>query len=360
MIIMNGNTTNTEHTVTEQALSLLIIAILLLTCLKIAQPFIAAIFGGVVLCVSLWPVYLHLSKLLGNRRKLAAVIMTIITLMIFVIPLSLGADRLLDSIPVLESLADDPTWLSWLNPNNPPAWIAKIPMVGENLTHFWHQGLENLRVDTDKIKPLILQVAKWLLSQGAGFAMTMFEIILATVLAGLMYVNAEDGAHLFRKFARRISNAKSAAVIDVAGHTIRGVSLGVIGTAALQAALSSFGFAIAGIPIYMLLGAVCFITALLQIGTGLVWIPTAIWLGYNDHQAWAIFTVVWGIFINLIDNFIKPYVISKGSNLPLLVIFAGVIGGLLAWGFMGMFIGATLLAVAYTLFMEWLNQDRVG
>ncbi len=354
---MNGTTTNKEHTVIEKALALLIIALLLLTCLKIAQPFIGAIFGGTVLCVSLWPLYIYLSNALGNRRKLAAILMTIITIMIVVVPLGLGAGKLLDSIPILENLAND---TSWLKPGDPPSWLAKIPMFGDRLTQAWEQGIENANMDTDKIRPLLMQSAKWLLSQGAGFAITMLEIILATLIAGMMYVHAEDGAHIIRKFACRIANAKTASVIDVAEHTIRGVSLGVIGTAAIQAALSGFGFAIAGISIYALLGTLCFITALLQIGTGLVWIPTAFWLGYHDHQGWAIFTVGWGIFINVIDNFIKPYFISKGSNLPLLVIFTGVIGGLLAWGFMGMFIGATLLAVAYTLFMDWLNQDRAS
>jgi len=351
------NGTNKEHTVIEKAMGLLFIAALLWTCLMIAKPFIAAIIGGTVICVSLWPLYMDLSKLLGNRRKLAATLMTLITMMIFVVPIGLGAEKLLDNIPFLQSLAND---TSWLKPEEPPAWVIKIPLFGEKLANALQHGLENIKLDADKLRPMLLQAVQWLLSQGAGFAMTMLEVILATLIAGIMYVNAEDAAHMLRKLARRIGSARSAAVIDVAGNTIRGVSLGVIGTAALQALLSGFGFAIAGIPIYTLLGALCILTALLQLGTGLIWIPTAIWLGYHDHQFWAGFTVVWGIFINVIDNFIKPYFISKGSNLPLLVIFTGVIGGLLAWGFMGMFIGATILAVAYTLFSDWLNQDHAS
>jgi len=352
---MNG--ANKEHTVIEKAMGLLFIAALLWTCLKIAQPFIAAIIGGTVICVSLWPLYIYLSKLLGKRRKLAATLMTVITMMIFVIPVGLGVGKLLDNIPVLENLAND---TSWLKPGEPPAWVAKIPLFGEKLGNAWQQGLENINLDAEKVRPMILQAVQWLLGQGAGFAMTMLEVILATVIAGIMYVHAEDAAHMLRKLARRIGSTRSAAVIDVAGNTIRGVSLGVIGTAAMQALLSGLGFAIAGIPIYTLLGALSFIPALLQLGTGLIWIPTAIWLGYHDHQFWAGFTAIWGIFINVIDNFIKPYFISKGSHLPLLVIFTGVIGGLLAWGFMGMFIGATILAVAYTLFCDWLNQDHVA
>lgn len=352
MITMNES--NKEHTVIEKGFALLFIAALLLTCLRIAEPFIAAIFGGIVICVSLWPLYLYLSKILGNRRKLAAVLMTIITMMIFVIPIGMGASKLYDSIPFLENLAND---TSWLKPNEPPAWISNIPVAGGKLANAWQQGLGNIKLDTASVRNALLEITKWLVSHGANFAKTMLEIVLATLIAGFLYVQAEDGTHMLRKLIRRISNTKTAGLIDIAGNTIRGVSLGVIGTAALQSVLSGFGFAIAGIPIYVLLAALCFLTALLQLGTTLVWIPTAFWLGYHDHQGWAIFTVALGIFINVIDNVIKPYFISKGSNLPMLVIFTGVIGGLLAWGFMGMFIGATILAIAYTLFKDWLSQD---
>ncbi len=349
--------THHEHNLVERVTAVLFVGALLWASVKIAEPFIAAIFGAIVICVSLWPIYIWLSKTLGKRRTLAAVLMTLITILIFVVPLGIAVEKLSESIPLLESWASD---TSWLRPGDPPAWVEQIPLIGSRLTATWHQGLAHGILDGEKIRPVLVQSAKWLLSQGAGFARTMLEIILATVLSGFIYVHAEDGTHLLRKLARRVGNTKSAAIIDLAGHTIRGVSLGVIGTAAFQATLSGIGFALAGIPIYALLGVLCFITALMQTGTILIWVPAAIWLGYHDQEGWAAFTVLWHIFINLIDNFIKPYVISKGSNLPLLVIFTGVLGGLLAWGFMGMFIGSTLLAVAYTLFMDWLNQDRVA
>jgi predicted PurR-regulated permease PerM len=270
------------------------------------------------------------------------------------VPVGIGAGKLFEGVSSLESLGGD---LSWLKPGEPPAWVGNIPFAGEKLANAWRQGLENVKIDPERVRPLILQAVKWMLAQGADFALTMAQIILATVIAGLFYVNGEDAARMLKKLAARIGGEHSATVIDVAGRTIRGVSLGVIGTAFLQAFLSGVGFAIAGVPAYTLLGAVCFMTALLQIGTGLVWIPSAIWLGYHEHQGWAAFTVALGIFINTVDNFIKPYFMSKGSDLPLVLIFTGVIGGLLAWGFMGMFVGATLLAVAYTLFHEWLNRD---
>jgi predicted PurR-regulated permease PerM len=188
----------------------------------------------------------------------------------------------------------------------------------------------------------------------------MLQIILATVIAGFLFVHGEDAERMLTKFAARIGGEQSTPVIDVAGKTIRGVALGVVGTAFFQALLSGFGFALAGIPLYSLLALICFMLALMQIGTGLVWLPVAIWLGTHDSQGWAVFTVVLGVFINTMDNFIKPYFMSRGSNLPLLLMFTGVIGGLLAWGFMGMFIGATLLAVAYTLFCEWLDYERAA
>ncbi len=348
---------NIKQTLVEKTTALVVIAVLLVACLKVAQPFIPAILGGTVLCVSLWPLYMHLAHWLGDRRKLTATLMTIITATVFVVPVGIGVGKLLDSVPDLQNLAND---LSWLKPGEPPAWVEKVPVVGGKLANVWHQGLDKIKLDPEKVRPLAVQALQWLLAQGADFAMTMLQIILATVIAGLFYVNGEDAACLLRKLASRIGGEHSAMVIDVAGKTIRGVSLGVIGTALFQASLSGFGFALAGVPAYSLLAVVCFMTALLQIGTGLVWIPVAIWLGYQGHQGWAVFTAVLGIFINTVDGFIKPYFMSKGSDLPLTLIFTGVIGGLLAWGFMGMFVGATLLAVAYTLFREWLNQDHAA
>jgi predicted PurR-regulated permease PerM len=343
-----------RQTLIEKTTAIVFIALLLLACLKVAQPFVPAIVGGTVLCVSLWPFYLHLTGWLGGRRRLAAILLTVFTATVFVVPVGVGAGKLFEGVPALETMVGD---LSWLKPGEPPAWVGKLPLVGGKLAEAWHQGLKNVKPDPEKIRFWVVQAVQWILAQGADFAVAMAQIILATVIAGLFYVCGEDAAAMLRKLAGRIGGEHSALVIDVAGRTIRGVSLGVIGTALLQALLSGFGFALAGVPMYSLLAVVCFVTALLQIGTGVVWIPVALWLGHHDEKGWAVFTVVFGIFINTIDNFIKPYFMSKGSDLPLILIYTGVIGGLLAWGFMGMFVGATLLAVAYTLFREWLERE---
>ena len=143
--------------------------------------------------------------------------------------------------------------------------------------------------------------------------------------------------------------------------TVRAVSLGVIGTALIQALLSGIGFAFAGLASAPILGLLCFLTALLQIGTSVVWIPVAAWLYHLDQDGWAIFTIVWGIMINIMDNVVKPYFIGLSSPLPFLLIMVGVIGGLLAWGFVGIFLGTSLLAVAYSTFFSWLEtRDQAG
>jgi len=142
----------------------------------------------------------------------------------------------------------------------------------------------------------------------------------------------------------------------IAANTVRGVSLGVIGTALIQAILSGLGFALAGIAAAPILGLLCFLSAVMQLGTSVIWIPAAAWLAHVDQNTWAVFTVVWGIAINVMDNFIKPYFIGLSSPLPFLLIMVGVVGGLLAWGFVGIFLGTTLLAVAYTAFFTWLDQ----
>ena len=182
------------------------------------------------------------------------------------------------------------------------------------------------------------------------------NIVLAVLMAGLLYSYGENAGAVTEKLALRIGGQTAVQATRTAANTVRGVSLGVIGTAVIQALLSGIGFAMAGLDAAPALGLACFLTAVMQIGTSVIWIPVAAWLAHLDQNGWAIFTVVWGVAINIMDNFIKPYFIGLSSPLPFLLIMVGVVGGLLAWGFVGIFLGTTLLAVGYTSFFTWLNQ----
>jgi predicted PurR-regulated permease PerM len=317
---------------------------------------------GVILTLSTWPYYQVLTGWLGGRRGLAAVVLTLSLLLIFVVPTMLALSAAADNLPSVDSLLEK---LGALKTGRPPRWVVEIPLIGDRLDGYWRSGKLSAWLDLEKLRPALAQVGGWVLRQGANLAVTAFHVVLATVIGGLLYTHGEQAAAVVQRLALRIGGARTLNALHVAARTVPGVALGIIGTALIQSVLSGIGFAVAAVPGAAALGLVCFFAAVLQLGTGIIWIPVAIWLGYQESHGWAIFTVVWGVIVNTLDNFTKPYFIGRSSPLPFLLILVGVIGGLLAWGFVGIFLGTTLLAVAYTVFFDWLDsressgQDRV-
>lgn len=346
----------TNSALIEKILVLLLVGVLGHACLVIVSPFVAPFLWGVILALSTWPYYLKVAGWLGGRRGLAAVALTLAILLVFVVPVMLAFNAAADRLPSLEGLGGR---VAELRTSEPPAWVGSLPWVGERLDSEWRAGKLNALLDPQKIRPAIAPVAGWLLQQGTNLAMTALHVILAAVIAGLLYAHGQKAAAVAERFAHRIGGAQIVNALHIAAHTIQGVSLGIIGTAMIQATLSGIGFAVAGVPGAPLLGLLGFMGAVMQIGTGIAWIPVAIWLHFQGSDGWAAFTVGWGIFVNVIDNFIKPYLIGRGSDLPFLLILVGVIGGLLAWGFIGIFLGTTLLAVAYTVFFDWLDNREL-
>lgn len=336
----------------ERVFLLLLVGALAYACLQIVSPFIPPFIWATILALSTWPYYLRLTGWLGGRHKLAAILLTLIQLLVFVVPAILALEALTEHLPNLEGLIESS--VRWLR-GDPPEWLVRVPLIGENLEADWRAGKLSSLLDPEKIRPLLASLGKWLLQGGAGVALNAMNIFLAVVMAGLLYNYGEAAAGVAERMARRVGGEQALVATHIAANTVRGVSLGVIGTALIQAILSGIGFAIAGVPAAAILGLLCFLAAVMQIGTSLVWIPAAAWLTHIDQNGWAVFTVVWGVAINIMDNFIKPYFIGLSSPLPFLLIMVGVVGGLLAWGFVGIFLGTTLLAVAYTTFFAWLD-----
>lgn len=339
----------------ERAVLLLLVGGLGYACLQIVAPFIPPFIWAMILSLSTWPYYLTLSRWLGGRRNLAAILLTLLQLLVFVVPAVLALSAITEHAPNVETLFE--RLVEWLR-GEPPEWLANLPWVGESLDADWREGKWLALLDPAKIRPLLTTVGKWLLHGSAGLALNAINIVLAVVMAGLLYSYGEQATAMAEKLAQRIGGSSALKATRTAADTVRGVSLGVIGTALIQAILSGIGFAMAGISAATILGLVCFLAAVMQIGTAIIWIPVAAWLSHIDQNGWAAFTVVWGIAINLMDNFIKPYFIGLSSPLPFLLIMVGVVGGMLAWGFVGIFLGTTLLAVAYTTFFSWLEDGQ--
>jgi predicted PurR-regulated permease PerM len=340
----------------EPVAALVVLAFVFFACIKIILPFLGPILWSVIIVVATWPLYVKIRDKLGLRAKLATLVMTLCLALILVGPVAVLTVSLSEHISKAGQLFQDLTDAKL--PQTPPAWISKLPVVSSPLEAAWHEASTDMEGFVVKIRPQIQAATTWLLAQGAKLGLVLLQFLLVLLISALLYSNGEALARYTRTFTMHLGGDQGLNSLETAAQTIQGVSLGVIGTAVIQAILSGFGFWLADVPGWVLLTFFCFFTALLQTGTGLIWIPVAVWLAYHDARAWAIFTAAWGIFINVIDNFIKPYLISQGSSLPIALIFMGVIGGILTFGVIGIFLGPTLLAIGYNLLQLWLTPDN--
>ena len=338
----------------EKAVGLVLVAALVAACVWVVAPFLGAVAWATIMAVSTWPWFVRLREKLGGRKKLAAAVMTVALALAFVAPVVLVVVSLKDAVEPVAAVATD---ITALRLPHPPAWVAELPLVGRRVERAWRAAQADTGAALEALRPHIRTGILWLLAEGARLGLALLEFLLAVFLAGVLYATWEGRADLVRRCAARIGGDRGLELVQVSAQTIRGVSFGVIGTALVQALLTAISLAIVGVPGVALLGLFSFFFATLQVGTAPVWILVALWLAFQGHRGAAVFIVVAGIFINLIDNVIKPYLIGRGGgSLPAMIIFIGVLGGVMAWGFIGVFLGSTLIAIGYTLLRSWLEE----
>lgn len=342
--------------ITRTTLAVLWIGVLIIAAFWIVRPFLLAMVWASMIVVATWPLLLRVEKLLWGRRGLAAAAMTAMLLLVFIVPLTaalttiLGnTDRIAGWLNSFETLTVPP----------PPDWVATLPVVGPKLSQTWIEvaaaGTAGLSA---RVAPHAGQIVTWFFGQAGSVGRIVFDILLTVIIAGILYATGGTAAQGVTRFAHRLAGRRGEEVAILAARSVRGVALGVVVTAVVQSTLGGIGLAVAGIPAAALLTAVMFMLCLAQLGPGLVMVPAVIWLFWSGHAAWGIAVAVWSIPVLFIDNFLRPVLIKKGANLPLLLIFAGVIGGLMALGIVGIFIGPVVLAVAYTLLAAWIEEGE--
>ena len=340
----------------EQNLGWSLLLILLAGCLLVLRPFVSALLWAVVLGVSSWPVYRRLLALLGNRRTLAAFLMTLAMILVILLPFVIVGVTLADNINQLTDAAK-----SWIQngPPAPPDWLAKVPVVGPPATEYW----QSMVADTSKLwtesQRLIEPASAWLLRGGLALGGGLIQLALSIFVAFFLFRDGIAVSGHLATAVERIAGESGTHLLIVAGKTIRGVVYGILGTALLQAIATGIGLLLAGVPGSALLALLTFFASVIPVvGTGLIWIPAALWLFHQGLAGWGIFMLILGVGVSNIDNFVKPWLISQGSDLPFILIFFGVVGGALTFGFIGVFLGPTLLAVGYRLVAEWISTHR--
>ena len=335
-------------------LAVLSIGLLIAISLWVLLPFLGAMVWGVAIVAATWPLMLRLQALLFGRRSLAVLLLTVLLLLILFIPLSLVVGA------IVKNASEIIAWVRALGSFQlppPPDWLVNLPVVGTRLGQVWQHiagsGIEQLAKEA---APYAATVAAWLIGQIGNLGMVVVQFLLTVAVTAIFYLNGEAAARLVLRFGYRLAGERGVNVMQLAGRAIRGVALGIVVTALVQSALGGIALVIAGVPFAALLAAVMFVLCIAQIGPMLVLVPAVIWLYWNGDAGWGTFLLVSTAVVGTMDNFLRPFLIKKGADLPLLLIFGGVIGGLFAFGLIGIFVGPVVLAVTYTLLDAWMND----
>jgi predicted PurR-regulated permease PerM len=334
-------------------LSVLFIGGLIVGALWVLRPFLASLVWATMIVVATWPLMRRLEAAFGGRRGPAVAAMTLGLLAILIVPLGVALQAIFVNSGDIAAIV---TRLPEATLPGAPDWISRIPLLGTRATETWNEvasaGVPGLLALAE---PYLKIIATWLTQHAGGFALVVVQFGLIVILSAILYTGGETWAEWARRFAERLGDAQGGRMIVLAGQAIRGVALGVVVTALLQAIAGGIGLAIAGIPFATVLTAVMFALCIAQLGPLLVLLGATAWAFYALGTGWGIFLLVWSSVVGLMDNVIRPVLIRRGADLPLLLIFAGVIGGMIAFGIVGIFIGPVILAVAYTLLDDWVS-----
>jgi predicted PurR-regulated permease PerM len=336
----------------------LFIGLLLGTSLWILRPFLGPAIWATMIVVSTWPLMQGVQQALWGRRLLAVLAMMLLLLLVFVVPLVLATVTIVSNADELVGWAK--LAAKYQLPDLPPAWLSGLPLVGGMADSAWKQAADlGLRDLLPRLSPYAGELTRWFVAQVGSVGVLLMQFLLTVLIAAVMYSHGEEGAALVRRFARRLAGDRAEGAVVLAGGAIRGVALGVGGTALVQTLLGGLGIAMAGVPFAGLLSALMFMLCIAQVGPVPVLLGAALWSFFEGSTGWAIFLFLLGMVLAVLDNVLRPWFIKLGADLPLLLIFAGVIGGLFAFGLVGIFVGPVMLAVAYTLLSAWMSDEPV-
>ena len=339
-------------------LVVLAIGSLILASLWILRPFVPAIIWATMIVVATWPLLLALQKRLWRRRWLAVSALMIALVLVFVLPFWLAISAVVQNAKEIAGWGKS---LSTLQLPQPPEWIRRAPLVGEKaylrwleLTAFGPEELASL------LTPYAQEVMHWFAAEVGSFGLMAVQLPLTLIITAVLYFWGEASAERAHRFGRKLAGERGERAMTLAGRAIRAVALGVVLTALAQSILGGLALWIAGVPFAGILTSIMFLLALAQIGAVPVLLCAAAWLYWRGKVGWMVALLVWSVVVGSLDNIMRPLLIKQGADLSLLLIFAGVIGGLIAFGLVGIFVGPVVLAVAYTLLDTWMTDEPAG
>jgi predicted PurR-regulated permease PerM len=337
----------------ERVVIVLLFVALLTGVALVLRPFATAVLFGGIIVVATWPIHEWLiSK--GLSGSVVAIIMTAVAVALFIVPAVAVAPRIAEQLPEVANKAQKVLEATPDLPN----WIVTMPLIGARAEQIWTQ-LAHGEIQ-EIISPYSATLRKFIFDLGGAISEGVIQTILSFAIAAMFWLRGDVISAALKNIGRRFAGTFGDELLRSAAASVQGVAYGIVGTALIQAILLTFGLFIAGIPGAGALGLLALLIALSQIGIFLVviWGGAAWWLFTTDAHAWAVFLIVWGIFVSTIDNVIRPFLVGFGATMPLTLVFLGVFGGFIAFGFLGMFIGPTLLAIAFAMFQAWRRSEK--
>lgn len=334
------------------------IALLVVGCFLVIRPFLAAMLFAAVICLSTWPAYRWVKVRTGGRNTLAALLFALGMLLAIALPVALVSHSLIthsaQAIDVVRGLLDR-------GPPEAPSWVAAVPLVGGWVSDYWHDLVSSQEQIVALAKRIAEPAKGVLFAAGAAVGEGLLQILLAIFVAFFLYRDGDEIARMIQAGVVRLAGSEQGvSVLSTAQNAVKGVVYGLIGTAIAQAGVALVGFVIAGVPGALLLAALTFVLSLVPMGPMFVWVPAAIWLYAQGQPGWALFMALYGAFgISSVDNLVKPILMSRAGGLSVLLVVLGVFGGAIAFGFIGIFVGPVLLAVAWSLIKAWLAAHRL-
>ena len=339
---------------THTVLSVLFICLLIGATFWILLPFLVSILWGAIIVVATWPLLERLQARIANKRGLAVLLMSMALLLIVLLPVLFAVMTIAKNA---QNITAQVRSFDFVALSSPPEWLSHIPFAGERIASKW-RAFVALSADErySMLAPYAQRALQWFVARAGSTGTTIVHFLLAMIIAMILYARGEKFLEGLLNFARRLGGGQGEEVTLLAGKAIRGIVLGIVVTALTQAAVGSIGLFVTGVPAAGLLTAVMLILCLAQIGPLLVLIPSVIWFYWSQQPASGTVLLIFSVFAGTIDNFLRPYLIKKGADLPLLLVIAGVIGGLISFGIIGLFIGPVILAIAFTLFTQWVSE----
>jgi predicted PurR-regulated permease PerM len=345
--------TTTRKETIETAIQIGIITLLVVWCYQIAAPFIGPVVWAGIIAIGVYPLYTWMREKFGLGAGWASTIITLALLMVLVIPSAILSNTLLKNVQTLSTQIQDDT----LRIPPPSATVGDWPLVGKKVEALWSRASEDLSAVLEEYDAELKKYARWFLTKVAGVGMGLLIFVFSIILAGVFLVSAPGVKRAFESIFTRLAGSRGAELTELSQATVKSVVTGILGIAIIQSLLAGLGFIAMGVPVSGLLAFVCLVLAIVQIDILIVLIPLSIYAFSVSGTGAAVAFLAWNIAVGLLNNVLKPILLAKGVNAPMAVIFVGAIGGMLHYGIIGLFVGAVVMVLGYTLFMAWLRQD---